>query len=74
MDGEPRPDYIETFDAGFFTLEEADTMPGLSMESLWFVRRALTTAAQPGFTYEAPADIIERPGRSLFGLHTTRLE
>jgi hypothetical protein len=49
-------------------------MPGLSMESLWFVRRALATAAQPGFTYEAPADIIERPGRSLFGLHTPRLE
>jgi ADP-ribose pyrophosphatase YjhB (NUDIX family) len=69
VEGEPRPDHFETFDAGFFTLDEAAAMPGLSMESLWFVRTALATAAQPGFTYEAPADLVERPGRSLFGLH-----
>jgi NADH pyrophosphatase NudC (nudix superfamily) len=66
--GEPRPDGIETFDAGFFTLEEAAAMPGLSAESFWFVRTALETAALPGFTYEEPLDSAQRPGRSLFGL------
>lgn len=67
--GEPRPDGVETFDAGFFTLEQAASMPGLSMESLWFVRTALETAALPGFTFEEPQDSVQRPGRSLFGLH-----
>ena len=66
--GEPRPDGIETFDAGFFTFEEAAAMPGLSAESLWFVRTALESATLPGFTYEEPADSVQRPGRSLFGL------
>jgi 8-oxo-dGTP pyrophosphatase MutT (NUDIX family) len=66
--GEPRPDGVETFDAGFFTADEAAAIPGMSVESLWFVRRALAAAQGAGFTYEAPSDLAQRPGRSLFGL------
>lgn len=69
--GEPRPDGIETFDAGFYSLDEAERLQGLSAESLWFVRTALQASERPGFTYEAPVDLAQRPGRSLFGLRDT---
>ncbi len=69
--GDPRPDGVETFDAGFYTLEEAEALRGMSVESLWFVRTALQAGHLPGFTYEAPVDLAQRPGRSLFGLRTT---
>lgn len=68
LSGDPRPDGVETFDAGFYSLEEAERLQGLSVESLWFARTALLAAHRPGFTYEAPADLAQRPGRSLFGL------
>jgi len=68
LSGNPRPDGVETFDAGFYTLEEAERLPGLSVESLWFARTALLAAHRSGFTYEAPVDLEQRPGRSLFGL------
>lgn len=68
IEGEPRPDHVETFDAGFYTVEEAAAIPGMSVESMWFVRTAFAAAGRSGFTYEAPADLAQRPRRSLFGL------
>ena len=74
IEGEPRPDNIETFDAGFYTVEEAAAIPGMSVESLWFVRTAVAAAGRTGFTYEAPADLVQRPRRRLFGLRLGDLD
>jgi ADP-ribose pyrophosphatase YjhB (NUDIX family) len=67
IDGEPRPDGIESFAAAFFGRHELSGVPELSAESHWAVDTAFAGRHRQGLA-KLPATHDPRPGRSLFGL------
>jgi len=68
VDGEPRPDFEESFDAGFFSVEEARELQGLSGISLWAIERAVRLGPAPGLRLEAEREGLQRAGHTLFGV------
>lgn len=69
VSGEPKCDGLETVDAGFFDLDEAEALMGVQSMSLWAIRQALTHQPGRGFRH-IPAAFQMRQGWSVFGLHT----
>ena len=66
LSGEPRYDGVETSDAGFFSLEEMDSIRGVQNISRWGIEQALQTKPGSGLTIDPTGS---RPDRwLLFGL------
>ena len=66
--GDPYPDGVESFTAGFFDSSEVARMTGLSPESRWAVEKVLTANGALGFMREDLPEGRTRPGNTLFGL------
>ena len=67
VSGEPRPDGVETMDAGFFTVPELEEKMGMQAMSLWAIKMALAREYGSGFVSHLDA-FESRPGWSVFGL------
>ncbi len=65
--GEPRPDLEESFEAGFYSIDEARGLQGLSGISLWAIERALGLPNH-GMRVEPIREGLQRPGHTLLGL------
>ena len=69
VSGEPRHDGDETLDAGFFGMDEIDSMEQVQGFSLWSIRRALELPRGAGMTLDQSGLTLSRPGWSLFGVN-----
>ncbi|HEX2036526.1 MAG TPA: NUDIX domain-containing protein [Chloroflexota bacterium] len=64
--GEPTCDGVETAAAGYFSLEEIESMERVQSLSKWAIQRALCSG--PGLSPVYRASDLSRPGWTLFGL------
>lgn len=64
----PRFDGNEIANAGFFSLEEMETMEAVQGLSKWAIDKALRTGAGHGLEYESNGPLAGRAGWQLFGL------
>ncbi|MGE3074921.1 MAG: NUDIX domain-containing protein [Dehalococcoidia bacterium] len=65
---EPRFDGDEIANAGFFSLEEMETMEAVQGLSKWAIDKALRAGSGYGLQYEANGPLAGRAGWQLFGL------
>ena len=68
VSGEPRFDGEETIGAGFFSLEEIDTMEQVQGFSSWSIKRALELPRNAGMSLDRTDLTRSRPGWTLFGV------
>ncbi len=67
ISGEPRPDGVESLDAGFFTPAELEQKMGTQAMSLWAISLVLGRGQRSGFVSHQESFEM-RPGWSVFGV------
>lgn len=72
IEGQPRGDGQESFDAGFFSQAEILDMEGVSAMSHWAIEKALGAESHGGFQLQAYREGLHRPGFTLYGFELPR--